>query len=167
MFELVPTSKWLFRLDCIYNNRGSTGLHSHPGCGIGCMLNSSWTTSGGPSMMRRATLGTSPGQAAEDPVEVVARIRRDTVSLSKERRVPVVAVGGDGFKRSLADMPTLIYSKAMRGLSSIRRRIRGSMDSAGRCLWFVFFAKFGGACIDAHLGVDGTPTGDIAMMMDP
>ncbi len=26
MFELVPTSKWLFRLDCIYNNRGSTGL---------------------------------------------------------------------------------------------------------------------------------------------
>lgn len=39
MFELVPTSKWLFRLDCIYNNRGSTGLHSHPGSGIRCMLN--------------------------------------------------------------------------------------------------------------------------------
>ncbi len=38
MFELVPTSKWLFRLDCIYNNRGSTGLHSHPGSGIRCML---------------------------------------------------------------------------------------------------------------------------------
>jgi len=38
MFALVPTSKWLFRLDCIYNNRGSTGLHSHPGSGIRCML---------------------------------------------------------------------------------------------------------------------------------
>jgi len=38
MFELVPTSKWLFRLDSIYNNQGSTGLHSHPGSGIRCML---------------------------------------------------------------------------------------------------------------------------------
>jgi len=38
MFELVPTSKWLFRLDCIVNNEGSTGLHSHPGSGIRCML---------------------------------------------------------------------------------------------------------------------------------
>jgi hypothetical protein len=38
MFELAPTSKWLFRLDCIYNNQGSTGLHSHPGSGIRCMI---------------------------------------------------------------------------------------------------------------------------------
>ena len=38
MFELVPTSKWLFRLDAILNNEGSTGLHSHPGSGIRCML---------------------------------------------------------------------------------------------------------------------------------
>ena len=38
MFELVPTSKWLFRLDAIVNNEGSTGLHSHPGSGIRCML---------------------------------------------------------------------------------------------------------------------------------
>ena len=38
MFKLVPTSKWLFRLDCIVNNEGSTGLHSHPGSGIRCML---------------------------------------------------------------------------------------------------------------------------------
>jgi hypothetical protein len=38
MFELVPTSKWLFRLDSINNNQGSTGLHSHPGSGIRCML---------------------------------------------------------------------------------------------------------------------------------
>ena len=38
MFELVPTSKWLFRLDCIIDNEGSTGLHSHPGSGIRCMI---------------------------------------------------------------------------------------------------------------------------------
>lgn len=38
MFELVPTSKWLFRLDCIVDNEGSTGLHSHPGSGIRCMI---------------------------------------------------------------------------------------------------------------------------------
>ncbi|HEY5528259.1 MAG TPA: hypothetical protein VIL51_02275 [Thermoleophilia bacterium] len=38
MFELVPTSKWLFRLDSILDNQGSTGLHSHPGSGIRCML---------------------------------------------------------------------------------------------------------------------------------
>ena len=38
MFELVPTSKWLFRLDCIIEFRGTTGLHSHPGSGIRCML---------------------------------------------------------------------------------------------------------------------------------
>ena len=39
MFELVPTSNWLFRLDCIKKHQGSTGLHSHPGSGIRCMLN--------------------------------------------------------------------------------------------------------------------------------
>ena len=38
MFQLVPTSKWLFRLDSIMNNQGSTGLHSHPGSGIRCMI---------------------------------------------------------------------------------------------------------------------------------
>jgi hypothetical protein len=38
MFELVPTSKWLFRLDSIIDNEGSTGLHSHPGSGIRCLL---------------------------------------------------------------------------------------------------------------------------------
>ena len=40
MFELVPTSRWLFRLDCIVNAQGSTGLHAHPGSGIRCMLSS-------------------------------------------------------------------------------------------------------------------------------
>jgi hypothetical protein len=38
MFELVPTSKWLFRLDAITDMSGSTGLHSHPGSGIRCMI---------------------------------------------------------------------------------------------------------------------------------
>ncbi|MCL5734975.1 MAG: hypothetical protein M1274_05210 [Actinobacteria bacterium] len=38
MFELVPTSKWLLRLDSITDNQGSTGLHSHPGSGIRCMI---------------------------------------------------------------------------------------------------------------------------------
>jgi hypothetical protein len=38
MFELAPTSKWLFRLDCIVDNQGSTGWHSHPGSGIRCMI---------------------------------------------------------------------------------------------------------------------------------
>lgn len=38
MFEMVPTSKWLFRLDCIIEFEGTTGLHSHPGSGIRCLL---------------------------------------------------------------------------------------------------------------------------------
>ena len=38
MFDLTPRTKWLFRLDCIYDNIGSTGLHSHPGSGIRCLL---------------------------------------------------------------------------------------------------------------------------------
>ncbi len=43
MFELVPTSKWLFKLDCIVDNEGSTGLHSHPGSGIRCLLSGDLT----------------------------------------------------------------------------------------------------------------------------
>jgi len=38
MFELMPRQQWLFRLDSIYDNLGSTGLHSHPGSGIRCLL---------------------------------------------------------------------------------------------------------------------------------
>ena len=38
MFEMVPTGKWLFRLDCIVEFQGTTGLHSHPGSGIRCLL---------------------------------------------------------------------------------------------------------------------------------
>jgi hypothetical protein len=38
MFELVPTSKWLFRLDKIIGFEGTTGLHSHPGSGIRSLL---------------------------------------------------------------------------------------------------------------------------------
>lgn len=38
MLELVPTSKWIFRLDAILRNEGRTGLHSHPGSGIRCLV---------------------------------------------------------------------------------------------------------------------------------
>ncbi len=38
MFELAPHTKWVFRLDMIFNNEGSTGLHSHPGSGIRCLV---------------------------------------------------------------------------------------------------------------------------------
>lgn len=38
MFEMVPTSKWLFRLDRILEFEGTTGLHSHPGSGIRCLV---------------------------------------------------------------------------------------------------------------------------------
>jgi hypothetical protein len=38
MFELVPTSKWLFRLDSVIESEGSTGLHSHAGSGIRCLV---------------------------------------------------------------------------------------------------------------------------------
>lgn len=38
MFELSPRTKWLFKLDGIYGNTGCTGLHSHPGSGIRCLL---------------------------------------------------------------------------------------------------------------------------------
>jgi len=38
MFEMMPRQQWLFRLDSIYGNTGSTGLHSHPGSGIRCLL---------------------------------------------------------------------------------------------------------------------------------
>ena len=37
MFDLTPRTKWLFKLDCIFDNVGSTGLHSHPGSGIRCL----------------------------------------------------------------------------------------------------------------------------------
>jgi len=39
MFELSPKTDWFYRLDSIYNRIGTTGLHSHPGCGIRCLLN--------------------------------------------------------------------------------------------------------------------------------
>ena len=38
MFELVPTSRWLFRLDGIINHEGATGFHSHLGSGIRCLV---------------------------------------------------------------------------------------------------------------------------------
>jgi hypothetical protein len=46
MFELVPTSKWLFRVDHILNFEGSTGQHSIPASGIRCLVEGDvWTVS--------------------------------------------------------------------------------------------------------------------------
>jgi len=44
MFEMYPTTRWQFKLDCIYNNVGSTGLHAHPGSGIRCLLSGNLNT---------------------------------------------------------------------------------------------------------------------------
>jgi len=44
MFEMYPTTRWLFKLDCICNNIGTTGLHSHPGSGIRCLLSGNLNT---------------------------------------------------------------------------------------------------------------------------
>jgi hypothetical protein len=38
MFELEPASRWLFRLDSIIGFEGTTGMHSHPGSGIRCLI---------------------------------------------------------------------------------------------------------------------------------
>lgn len=44
MFELVPSSTWLFRLDKIINFSDTTGMHSHPGSGIRCLLTGAMRT---------------------------------------------------------------------------------------------------------------------------
>ena len=36
--RIIPQNKMAFQTDCIYDNLGSTGLHSHPGSGIRCLL---------------------------------------------------------------------------------------------------------------------------------
>jgi hypothetical protein len=56
MFEMAPTSRWLFRLDLIREAEGSTGLHCHPGSGIRCLLSGEFRTEsekGGSSESRR------------------------------------------------------------------------------------------------------------------
>jgi hypothetical protein len=60
MFELSPTSKWLFRLDSIVDNEGSTGLHSHPGSGIRCLIKGNLHTR---SDKGENTDNTKPGDA--------------------------------------------------------------------------------------------------------
>lgn len=44
MFEMYPTTRWLFRLDEVLNFEGTTGLHSHPGSGIRCLLSGALRT---------------------------------------------------------------------------------------------------------------------------
>jgi hypothetical protein len=60
MFELVPTSKWLFRLDCIREAQGSTGLHCHPGSGIRCLLSGDFRIE---SEKNEASVSHNPGDA--------------------------------------------------------------------------------------------------------
>ena len=110
MFELVPTSKWLFRLDCIYNNRGSTGLHSHPGSGIRCMLaghlrvesdkgenSDSWTT--GDCWYEE---GSYPLVSTSDPGET-ADFLRGMVLPPEYSRYPDTAVWIEGKKPCESD----------------------------------------------------------------
>ena len=44
MFEMYPTTRWQFKLDSIVDNEGSTGLHSHPGSGIRCLISGNLST---------------------------------------------------------------------------------------------------------------------------
>lgn len=44
MFEMAPTTRWLFRLDLIREAEGSTGLHCHPGSGVRCLLSGEFKT---------------------------------------------------------------------------------------------------------------------------
>jgi hypothetical protein len=44
MFEMFPTTRWQFKLDAIVDNQGSTGLHSHPGSGIRCLIKGKMST---------------------------------------------------------------------------------------------------------------------------
>ena len=60
MFELVPTSKWLFRLDIIREAEGSTGLHCHPGSGIRCLLSGEFRVE---SQKGESSESRSPGDA--------------------------------------------------------------------------------------------------------
>ncbi len=38
MFELVPTTSWLFRVDKVIDFEDTTGMHAHGGSGIRCLL---------------------------------------------------------------------------------------------------------------------------------
>jgi uncharacterized cupin superfamily protein len=44
MFEMFPTTRWQFKLDAIVDNQGCTGLHSHPGSGIRCLIKGNLST---------------------------------------------------------------------------------------------------------------------------
>lgn len=110
MFELVPTSKWLFRLDCIYNNRGSTGLHSHPGSGIRSMLSGHLRVESdkGECSDNRATgdcwyeEGSYPLVSTSDPGET-ADFLRGMVLPPEYARYPDTAVWIEGKKSCESD----------------------------------------------------------------
>lgn len=58
MFELVPSSSWLFRLDKIIGFEDTTGMHAHAGSGIRCLLEGNVRTE---SRMEGDTENGSPG----------------------------------------------------------------------------------------------------------
>jgi hypothetical protein len=117
MFELVPTSKWLFRLDCIYNNRGSTGLHSHPGSGIRCMLAGHLRVESdkGESSDNRLTgdcwyeEGSYPLVSTSDPGET-ADFLRGMVLPPEYSRYPDTAVWIEGMKSCESDWKSYVQT---------------------------------------------------------
>ena len=117
MFELVPTSKWLFRLDCIFNNRGSTGLHSHPGSGIRCMLEGHLRVESdkGESSDNRLTgdcwyeEGSYPLISTSDPGET-ADFLRGMVLPPEYSRYPDTAVWIEGKKSCESDWKSYVQT---------------------------------------------------------
>ena len=71
MLELVPTSKWLFRLDSIIESEGSTGLHSHAGSGIRCLVSGKFHVQ---SQKGEESVSENPGDAWYEEGAYPARI---------------------------------------------------------------------------------------------
>ena len=117
MFELVPTSKWLFRLDSIYNNRGSTGLHSHPGSGIRCMLEGHLRVESDKGESSDNSLtgdcwyeeGSYPLISTSDPVET-ADFLRGMVLPPEYSRYPDTAVWIEGKKSCESDWKSYVQT---------------------------------------------------------
>ena len=99
----------------------------------------------------------------ESPETAVDRIREATVDAAKRRGLPVLAIGGS-FKRSLHDIPTLVYEQAVSGVESLRQRVRGNTGDDTRCIWVTFFVWMAGQLA----GIEGMPErSEIAVLIDP
>lgn len=108
---------------------------------------------------RRHDSATNP----RSPEDVVASIRLATRELARQTERPVLSIG-DAFKRSLRDMPTLTYGRAVSGLESLRRSIHGNTGDDRRCVWITLF----GWTVGSLLGIEGMPSQEeIAIAVDP